>query len=100
MVLFITLKKKHVFMVKENVKIIDPVGLHARPAGELAGVSNRFNSDVSLVFNGQTANAKSIIGLMSLGIANGSDITIVCNGTDEAVAMTEIKKFMSESKLI
>ncbi len=80
--------------------IIDPVGLHARPASELVQVASKFACDINLIANGKTANAKSIITIMSLGVKSGDEIKIEANGKDEAEAISEIEKKLKESKII
>ena len=87
-------------MLKEDMKIVDPIGLHARPAGQLADIAGKFNCAISFIFRDRAVNAKSIINLMSLGIVKDSQVSIVCDGVDEIDAMGAIKRFMAESKLI
>lgn len=78
--------------------IKDPVGMHARPAGELAELAKRFSSKIVIKANGKEASASSMIGLMKLGIVNGTEITVLANGADAAKALTSIKTFL-ESRL-
>ncbi len=87
-------------MKELNAKIIDPVGLHARPASELVQIASKFDSDVSLIANGKTANAESIISIMALGVKCGDEITIQAEGSDEASAIKEIENKLKESKII
>lgn len=87
-------------MQEIKVKIIDPVGLHARPAAALVQVSSKFKSEISIVTDTKTANAKSIISIMALGIKKDSVITIQANGDDESVAISTIKKQLTDSKII
>lgn len=79
-------------MKKEKVILQNENGLHARPAGELVKLVSTFKSDVSLTVNGKKINAKSILAIMSLGIKNGSEIEIECNGEDEEEAVNKIKE--------
>ena len=79
-------------MKKEKVILQNETGLHARPAGELAKLAATFKSDINLNVNGKTASAKSILGIMSLGIKASTDIEIECDGEDEEIAMEEILK--------
>ncbi len=83
-----------------QAKVIDPVGFHARPASELVQVASKFSSDIQLKSNGKSANAKSIITIMSLGVKNGDMIEIEANGSDEAAAIDAIQQKLSESKVI
>ncbi len=79
-------------MRKEKVILQNETGLHARPASELAKLAGRFKCDINLNVNEKKANAKSILGIMSLGIKAKTEIEIECNGEDEKEAMTEILK--------
>ena len=79
-------------MIKEKVILQNETGLHARPAGELAKLAATFKCDINLNVNGKTVSAKSILGIMSLGIKANSEIEIECDGEDENTAMAEILK--------
>ena len=79
-------------MRQEKVILQNETGLHARPASELAKLAGRFKCDINLNVNEKKANAKSILGIMSLGIKAKTEIEIECNGEDEKEAMTEILK--------
>ncbi|PKK39309.1 Phosphotransferase system, phosphocarrier protein HPr [Clostridiaceae bacterium JG1575] len=77
-------------MVKKEVVVNNPTGLHARPATLLVKRASAFRSDVSIEFNGKRANVKSLIGVLSLGVVKGSTITVMTSGEDEEVAMNEL----------
>lgn len=79
-------------MIKEKIILQNDSGLHARPAGVLATITNKFESNINLLANGKKINAKSILGIMSLGIKANTEIEIECDGTDEEEAMSEILK--------
>ena len=79
-------------MKKEKVVLKNETGLHARPAGELAKLASAFKSNINLNVDGKTVNAKSILGIMSLGIKANTEIEIECDGEDEQTAMLEILK--------
>lgn len=79
-------------MKKEKIILQNETGLHARPAAELVKLVNTFKSDVNLNVDGKTANAKSILAIMSLGIKASTEIEIECNGEDEETAIEEIIK--------
>lgn len=66
--------------------VTDPVGLHARPATLLVNEASKFASDAKIIVGDKEANLKSIMGVMSLGIANGSEFTIEVSGSDESEA--------------
>ena len=79
-------------MKKEKVVLKNETGLHARPAGELAKLAGTFNCNININANGKTVSAKSILGIMSLGIKTNTEIEIECDGEDEKTAMLEILK--------
>ena len=77
-------------MIKEKITLQNETGLHARPAGELAKLASAFKSNINLNVDGKTVNAKSILGIMSLGIKTNTEIEIECDGEDEKEAMEKI----------
>lgn len=74
-------------MVSANVKVINPQGMHMRPAQVFVSAMARYKSDVTILFNGKTINAKSIMNLMAACIKQGSEIEIRCDGEQEAEAL-------------
>lgn len=69
-----------------TAKVSDPVGFHLRAAGRIVKLAKTFASDVTVRFNGRSANAKSIMGLASLAADHGSVVEIEVDGHDEADA--------------
>ena len=80
--------------------VVDPVGLHARPATVAVNAASKYKCDVKLSFNGKTVNMKSIMGVMSLGVPTQSEITIACEGEDEDTAITTIEEILRTQKVI
>lgn len=80
--------------------IVDPVGLHARPATVAVNAASKFKSDVKISFKGKTVNMKSIMGVMSLGIPTQSEVVITCEGEDEEVAANTIQEILRTQKVI
>lgn len=78
-------------MAEKTFTVTAETGIHARPATVLVQTASRFDADVNLEYNGKTVNLKSIMGVMSLGIPQGSQIKIIAAGSDadEAVAGIE-----------
>ena len=74
-------------MVSKRTKIINPMGLHMRPAGMFAREMMKFSCDVSLIIQDREINAKSIMNLMAACIKCGSDLEVRCNGEDEQAAL-------------
>ena len=81
-------------MQSVNVKIMNDTGLHARPATLLVKKASSFKSDVSIEANGKKVNAKSLIGILSLGATKNTDITIITTGEDEVEASKELVKLI------
>lgn len=74
-------------MVTAKTKIINPQGMHMRPAQLFVNTMAKYQSDVTILFNGKTINAKSIMHLMAACIKQGSEIEIQCSGEQEADAL-------------
>lgn len=86
-------------MEKKDFNVIAETGIHARPATLLVQTASKFNSDINLEYKGKSVNLKSIMGVMSLGVGQGSDVTISIEGTDEAEAMVAITETMQKEGL-
>ena len=67
-------------MKQISVLVIDPVGLHARPATVAVNAASKFKSEVKVAYKGRSVNMKSIMGVMSLGIPTQSEVTVTCEG--------------------
>lgn len=80
--------------------VVDPVGLHARPATVAVNAANKFKSEVKVAYKDRAVNMKSIMGVMSLGIPTQSEITVTCNGEDEDVAVVTIEEILKTQKVI
>jgi phosphocarrier protein HPr len=77
-------------MVSSDVIVKGSTGLHARPATLLVKKASSFKSDVTIEMDGKKANAKSLIGVLSLGVKSGSVVTISTSGDDEKHALDEV----------
>ncbi len=82
-------------MLKKSMKIQLKNGLEARPVAMLVQVASQYESTVYLETDRKKVNAKSIMGMMSLGLDNGAEITVVADGKDEEEAIVHIEKFLS-----
>jgi phosphotransferase system HPr (HPr) family protein len=76
-----------ILMKKQTVVIQNETGLHARPASMLVDKAGNYESSINLVYDGQEVNAKSIMGVMSLGIKQSTEVTVKAEGTDEKQAV-------------
>lgn len=76
--------------MEKKVTIINETGLHARPASMFVKKASEFKSSVELVHDGEKVNAKSIMGIMKLGLAKGTEVTIETHGEDEELALNSM----------
>ena len=86
-------------MIKVEFEIKNRLGLHARPAATFVQACNKYKSEINLIFNSRAVNAKSIIGVLALGVAYGDRIEVEADGEDEGAAIEEIKDLL-ETKLV
>lgn len=77
-------------MITQNVTITNSIGLHARPATYLVQKAISFRCKIKIAKDQQEVNAKSLLGVLSLGIAQGMTVVLTTDGEDEAEAMDQI----------
>jgi phosphocarrier protein HPr len=80
-----------VAQITETVTILNKLGLHARPAAMLVQTASTFQATIELEANGIKVNGKSIMGVMMLAAACGSDVKLITDGSDAAEAIQGIK---------
>jgi phosphocarrier protein len=73
--------------MKQDILIINKLGLHARASTKLTQTASQFKSNIWIERNGRRVNAKSIMGVMMLAASKGSTVSLEATGEDEAVAM-------------
>lgn len=78
-------------MSEKTFTVIDETGIHARPATLLVSTASKFKSDMQISFKGKSVNLKSIMGVMSLGVPKGGEITISATGEDEVEAVDGVE---------
>ncbi|NLK27106.1 MAG: HPr family phosphocarrier protein [Clostridiales bacterium] len=74
--------------------ITDEIGLHARPAGLLVSTASKFDCNIKIKNKTKETDAKSILGVMSLGVRTGEEIILTFDGEDEEKAYEAIKTFL------
>ena len=82
-------------MITKAIEIKIPNGLEARPVALLVQVASQYESSIHVVSNEKRVNAKSIMGMMSLGISSGEKVTVSADGPDEKKAIENIEKYLS-----
>ena len=73
-------------MVSKKVTVNNPTGLHLRPAGNLCKEAMKYKSMIKFQFRETTANAKSVLSVLGACVKSGDEITLTCEGEDEAEA--------------
>lgn len=81
-------------MIKKTITIGLASGLEARPVAMLVQIASQYESLIYVENQNARVNAKSIMGMMTLGMGSGESITVSADGTDEGVAMEEIEKYL------
>ena len=84
-------------MSKKDITVQLRGGLDARPIAMLVQVASRFESSVYIETQNKRVNAKSIMGMMSLGMAEGEQLTVIAEGADEESALEAIDSYLSGS---
>jgi phosphocarrier protein HPr len=82
-------------MIERETEIVNRLGLHARAAAKLVHTTGGFQSRVTIVKDGEEVDAKSILGLLLLAAAQGSQVTIRCEGQDEEEALRAITQLIA-----
>lgn len=85
-------------MITKTMTINLQSGLEARPVALLVQIASQYESHIYVESGTKKINAKSIMGMMSLGLAAGEEITIVADGEDESKAVSHIEEYLSERK--
>jgi len=86
-------------IIEKKIKIINPSGLHARPASLFVQVANKYDSEINVKKGKQKVNGKSIMGIMMLAAECGSKIVIVADGPDARDAIKELADILLSGKI-
>ncbi len=82
-------------MKSRKIQVVNPSGLHLRPAGLLCQTSMKFKSKISILFQDNEINAKSVLNVMASGVKCGSEIEVQCTGDDEEEALEAVCNLIS-----
>ena len=85
-------------MMKRTVVVQLKTGLRARPAALFVQEANKYSSEILVEKEDKRVNAKSIMGIMSLAINTGSDLTILAEGSDEEQAVESLVSFLAKEE--
>lgn len=83
-------------MVEKQVTVGLRAGLHARPAALFVQEANKYASDIFVEKQGKAVNAKSIMGIMSLAISNGTEVVIKADGQDADQAVQKLAELIEQ----
>ena len=76
--------------VRQTVVVLNPQGIHARPADLLANAANRFESEISILKDGELVDAKSILSIMTLAAEHGTELELIAAGSDADLAIAAL----------
>ncbi len=82
-------------MIKKNLYIKNSLGLHARAAAKFVEITNRFNSDIYLLKDNMVIDAKSIMGIIAMGVHKDDVVDVTIDGIDEKEAMKSIEELLN-----
>ena len=82
-------------MITKDITIRLENGLEARPVAMLVQEASKYESSVYLEAGTKKVNAKSIMGMMSLGLNAGEEVTVIAEGTDEGAAVDSLEEYIS-----
>lgn len=82
-------------MIEREAKIVNQLGLHARPAAQIVKLASGFAAEIELVKDGMAVNGKSIMGVMMLAAECGSSVTLRADGPDEADAISALEALVA-----
>ncbi|MBR1742600.1 MAG: HPr family phosphocarrier protein [Lachnospiraceae bacterium] len=85
-------------MVTKKIKIRIQNNLEARPVAVLVQVASQFSSSIYVECGDKRVNAKSIMGMMALGLDSGEEVVVSADGEDEANAMQDIERYLSAAE--
>jgi len=83
-------------MLKQEVEIINKLGLHARASTKLTQIASQFASEIWIARGDRRVNAKSIMGVMMLAASKGTRISLEANGADEQQAMAALLALIND----
>ena len=85
-------------MTEKKIMVKIASGLEARPVALFVQVASQFQSSIYVALQNKKVNAKSIMGMMSLGILEGENIMITAEGPDESEAVDKLERYLSEAE--
>jgi catabolite repression HPr-like protein len=81
-------------MITKSIEIKLPRGLEARPVAELVQLASKYESTMHIEAQSKKVNAKSIMGMMTLNLNSGEEVTVIAEGSDEETAVADLERFL------
>ena len=91
------MEERHCLMIEKMVTINNLVGLHARPATFFIQKANEFKSSIWIEIENRRVNAKSLLGVLSLGVTKGTAFNIIADGADEREALASLEELITSN---
>lgn len=85
-------------MISKKVIVNLPADAEARPVAVLVQIASKYESKITIISQNRKINAKSIMGMMSLGFGNGDELEVTAEGSDAEAALEEIKNYIESAK--
>ena len=83
--------------MKKKIKVMNPLGLHARPASIFVRIASKYESKIQVMKDKEKVNGKSMMGILTLAAEQGSDIELDIQGPDAENALSELEHFLSNT---
>ena len=87
-------------LVERLFKVVNEVGIHARPAAALVHIATKYKSTVTLLYGAKAVNLKSLMSVMALGIAHGTEFVLVAEGVDALDAIDALEEALLKDGLV
>ena len=87
-------------MIKKAFRMVDIMGLHARPASLLTKKASTYETEIKIQYKTKEVNLKSIMAVMSLGVSEGDVFTILVEGNNEEVIMDDLTQVLIDNNLV
>lgn len=83
-------------MIVQTIRIMNRVGLHARPSAQIASAAGTFESQIQIKYRDRTVNARGVVGILKLGVNAGEEIEVIISGEDEQEAFDRLNRVFYE----
>jgi phosphocarrier protein len=84
-------------MITTKITVDNEVGLHARPATLFVKAAQKYEAVIIVLYDGNSANAKSLLSLLALGVGKGGEVTLTADGNDEKEALAALTRLIKEN---